>query len=110
MKVTRNTIRKVVEDSKKRPSSDLTKHKKTISPRTSTVKKTHHIITPDKKRKSSNHDDTDESMGKESYLTSTPNLSDLDCSQQHSKQDYTSTDAPIGFKPVNNGKMNLPAI
>lgn len=110
MKVTRNAIRKVVEGSKKRSSSDPTKEKKTISPRTSTVKKTHHIITPDKKRKSSNHDDTDDSFGKESYLTSTPNLSDLDCSQQDSKQDYKSTDGYIGLKPVHKGRMNLPAI
>jgi len=102
MKLTRNAMKQSVENSRKRSATNA--NKTTLSASTSTVKKKHHVVTPDKKRKSTNLEDTIDSLKKEIYILPTHNLSDLDCSQQDSessttnKQSEKTTDANFGNK------------
>lgn len=100
MKLTRNAIKQSVENSYKRSGTNASKT--TSSASTSTVDKKHNVVTPDKKRKSSNQEDTIDSLKKDIYILPTHNLSDLDCSQQDSassstnKQSEKTTDSKFG--------------
>ena len=88
MKLTRNAVRQAVHNSNNRSNTKANKTNPYL--KSSTVEKAHNVVTPDKKRKSSNHEDTIETLKKEICVTPTLNLSDLDCSQQDSASSSTN--------------------